>query len=117
MGRLTEILETYFQCNNRECMLSYCDRNCNHYQRMIDKLAAYEDAEEAGLLLHIPVKIGTPVFRIVRGDVQNPHIRKTRFKIEDIGAWHKTVFESRAEAVNALYGAFKPKAGTQKEES
>lgn len=67
-----------------------------HIQNLID-------AEEAGLLLCLPVKIGTPVFRIVYGDVQNPHIRKTRFKVEDIGAWNKTVFENRNDAVAALY--------------
>ena len=57
MERLTEKTKTDFQCNNHECKLSYCDRECERYQCMIDKLAAYEDAEEAGLLHKTDVAI------------------------------------------------------------
>lgn len=39
MERLTEKISEYIQCNNNECRLSYCDRECEHYKRMVNKLA------------------------------------------------------------------------------
>lgn len=63
MERLTEKVETGFQCNDRKCRLSYCDRGCGHYQLMINKLADYEDAEEQGLLLRLPCKVGDTLYQ------------------------------------------------------
>ena len=37
----------------------------NHHENYIDKLAAYEDAEEQGRLVVLPCKIGTPVWSSV----------------------------------------------------
>lgn len=78
MERLTEKAKTDFQCNNHACKLSYCDRECEHYQRMIDKLAAYEDAEEAGLLLKLPCKFGTTIYWL------NPNFERNDFEIEEM---------------------------------
>lgn len=62
MNRLTEYVNADFQCNDRECRLSYCDRECGHYKHMIQKLAEYEDSEEQGLLLKLPCKVGTNIY-------------------------------------------------------
>ena len=64
MDRLTERVGEDFQCNNNECMLSYCNRECNHYQCMINKLAEYEDAEYNGFLLRTKCKLGDIVYAL-----------------------------------------------------
>ena len=49
-------------CNN-------CSRgtgDCKHLKAMVEKLAAYEDAEEQGLLLRLPLKIGDTVYSVTR---------------------------------------------------
>ena len=49
-------------CNN-------CSRgtgDCKHLKAMVEKLAAYEDAEEQGLLLRVPLKIGDTVYSVTR---------------------------------------------------
>ena len=59
-----------------------CDR-CEHLTKMIMKLSAYEDAEEQGLLLRLPCKVGSTVYRINK-DARNPIIplvvTEVRFK-------------------------------------
>ena len=59
--------------NCKECPIGYA----------IDKLAAYEDAEEQGLLPRLPCKVGSTVYRINK-DVRNPIIplvvTEVRFK-------------------------------------
>ena len=47
-------------CNN----CSQGTGDCKHLKAMIEKLAAYEDAEEQGLLLKLPCKIGDTVYAI-----------------------------------------------------
>lgn len=42
-----------------------CDE-CEHLDRMMQKLADYEDAEEQGLLLRLPVAIGKTVYSFDR---------------------------------------------------
>ena len=45
-------------CNN----CSQGTGDCKHLKAMIEKLAAYEDAEEQGLLLRLPCKLGDKVY-------------------------------------------------------
>lgn len=84
---------------------------------ILDRLAAYEDAEEQGLLIRLPCKVGDTVFRIWNGEIEqcqvvsvwfNDHIKRRfhaecfpfyRFYDEDIG---KRVFLSREQAEAAL---------------
>ena len=47
-------------CNN----CSQGTGDCKHLKAMIEKLAAYEDAEEQGLLLKLPCKVGDTVYAI-----------------------------------------------------
>ena len=105
----------------------------NHHENYIDKLAAYEDAEEQGLLVRLPCKVGDTLYAPTRGIVSEFVI--TKFEYEGIDSyghglwvcWHlangitgelrldgidaryidKTVFLTRAEAEAALKGESK----------
>lgn len=118
MERLTEKISEYIQCNNNECRLSYCDRECEHYKRMVNKLAEYEDAEEQGLLLRLPCKVGNELFL---SDYPTIHCRLKEYKfignevaiVIDCWEWQrtctrmlsdfgKTVFLTREKAEKAL---------------
>lgn len=91
-------------------------------QKVYNKLCEYEDAEEQGLLVRLPCKVGTPVYFIKKTGFY-PELIETR--IDEIGvrhggmfiklscnsmyrtamsAWGKTVFLSREEAEAALKG-------------
>lgn len=58
---------TYNERRNIMCS-SYCDNcsqgagNCKTVKNMIEKLATYEDLEEQGLLVRLPIKIGDMVW-------------------------------------------------------
>ena len=118
MERLTEKISEYIQCNNNECRLGYCDRECEHYKRMVNKLAEYEDAEEQGLLLRLPCKVGDELFL---SDYPTIHCRLKEYKfignevaiVIDCWEWQrtctrmlsdfgKTVFLIREKAEKAL---------------
>lgn len=97
-----------------------CCCYCEIYQKMIDKLAEYEDAEEQGLLLRLPYPLGTEhiyfadendmdVYRLDAEKIEvhmMPISRKVmytidcfEFFIEDFG---KIVFLTESEAKQAL---------------
>lgn len=46
-------------CNDIECNCSKCE-----LEKAIEKLADYEDLEEQGLLVRLPVKIGDDIYKI-----------------------------------------------------
>lgn len=86
----------------------------------VDKLAAYEDMEEKGLLVRLPCKVGTVIWRVWYGEVYRyvvveidaqDHV-KLRFLIECLpylrfywdDEYGKTVFLTREEAEAALKG-------------
>lgn len=92
-------------------------------QRVIDRLAAYEDAEEQGLLVRLPCKVGDTVYKhwkvggkteigsaLVTGfEIANDGInycyRVKRFdRKETIKKFGKTVFLTRAEAEETRQG-------------
>ena len=73
------------------------------------KLADYEDKQEQGLLLELPVPLGTMVFCIdteyeemYEADSQYYVINEWRFRIEMLDEWGKWVFATEAEAEEAL---------------
>ena len=76
---------------------------------VVDRLAAYEDAEEQGLLLRLPCPIGTTVYIITavvsRGypdPVIENVIREEKFSYEHIGISPRYLFLSYEEAEAAL---------------
>ena len=78
------------------------------------KLADYEDAEEQGLLLRLPCKVGTEVYNITWWDdvqekvvvkgktyyrtVRKHKVTKSTFRYFDIDEFGKTIFLTREEA-------------------
>lgn len=88
------------------------------FWNVFNKLCAYEDAENRGLMLILPVPIGTTVYDIkwwdnkwetveVEGkkysrNVQVHKISKSKFSLIDIDNFGKTVFLTKAEAEKAL---------------
>ena len=94
-------------------------------QNALQRLAAYEDAEEQGLLVRLPCKVGDTVYRIEVGcceyrekdacavycegyDYACPDYKADRllvvgrFSLNDIASLGKTVFLTREEAEAAL---------------
>ena len=64
MGRITKRDKEGVAFWNGTNGLSYSDNKGNIYGEAISKLADYEDAEEQGLLLRLPCKIGDRVYWI-----------------------------------------------------
>ena len=60
MERVTDI-DSY--CAFVDCDLKGCKKVC-YDKKIYDKLQAYEDAEEQGLLLRLPCKVGDAIYEI-----------------------------------------------------
>ena len=79
--------------------------NCENTISICEKLGAYEDAEEQGLLLRLPCKIGDTVYEIYRdGEYCSSwwDIRQRKFTLafyeKHLNDFHKTVFLTQEEA-------------------
>lgn len=129
MDRLTERFENgqvgVAGCG-KNCKYSYkycenAEERCPVFNEIYEKLAAYEDAEEQGLLLRLPCKVGDKLYRItpyVKEQIITTHVLQMNIKqffnekiivridvmdkmgescyfLDDIG---KNVFLSREEA-------------------
>lgn len=68
----------------------------------IEKLATYEDLEEQGLLVRLPVPLGSKVYWISTRDKQNPIIFEKIFVLGMLYFWDSTVFATREEAEKKL---------------
>lgn len=72
-----------------------------------ERLAAYEDAEEQGLIVRLPCKVGNTVYRLqFVDDWEKPGfftvgVAETTFSIYLLSAFGKTVFSTREEAALA----------------
>ena len=76
---------------------------------VLDRLAAYEDAEERGELVRLPCHVGAVVFRVWITDGREPEITAHKMnRLIDIVQWldkfGKTVFLSCEEAEAAIKG-------------
>ena len=117
MDRLTQRIEGKVEmlCRFEDCEITDdicpgCNRDeCLCLQQVLDKLKTYEDAEEQGLLLRLPCKVGDTVYQIHTLPRSN---RKVLAQVEvDAffislclleGRFGKTVFLAREEAEKAL---------------
>ena len=87
MERLTEKVFGFVQlkaCGNDFCKETCAEhdeekscKNC-HIQKAFEKLAEYEDLEDNGLLLRLPVPIGTTVYKF------EPSVKETKRYIKTI---------------------------------
>lgn len=96
-------LKTLYSCNSGKPNPHYT--NCDEGYCAMEKLAAYEDAEEQGLLLRLPCKVGDSVYRFWYADgkaykVQTQVIRTLAnlVAIMESGEFGKSVFLSLEEA-------------------
>ena len=92
------------ECSER---MGECTDNCPWEEAAWSKLADYEDAEEQGLLLRLPVAEGTTVFGIIRyffrGRNENQYeICECKFELPMLREIGKTIFLTREEAESAL---------------
>lgn len=110
MERLTKWEDgsiTYNEKRELECG-EYCDScsqgagNCKTVENMIKKLATYEDLEEQGLLVRLPVPLGSKVYCISTRDKQNSIIFEKNFVLGMLYFWDSTVFATREEAEKKL---------------
>ena len=80
---------TYNEKRELECG-EYCDSCsqgagiCKTVENMIKKLATYEDLEEQGLLVRLPVPLGSKVYWISTRDKQNPIIFEKNFCFRNV---------------------------------
>lgn len=87
-----------------------CDTNCAECIDLYEswkKLAKYEDAEENGLLIRLPCKIGSIVWVITTqrdnyDDSEYSTIIQANFRLGMLSQIDKTVFLSETEAKKAL---------------
>lgn len=66
------------------------------------KLCNYEDLEEQGLLVRLPVPLGSKVYCISTRDKQNSIIFEKNFVLGMLYFWDSTVFATREEAEKKL---------------
>ena len=102
-------LRTFYQCFEEKPNDKYT--NCDGGYCAIEQLSAYEDAEEQGLLIRLPCKVGSNIYRITDDGVDVAVCREIRvadeemyiesvtlcdwISFDEIG---KTVFLTEAEA-------------------
>ena len=59
-------------------------------REMIDRLGTYEDAEEQGLLLKLPCKVGTKIYRLINGGIHRGwYYFPTVFQLYEIDLFEK----------------------------
>ncbi len=105
LTKITEIGNAYFpKCFEEPCcgMGKCIDNNCNLVNEVCKKLAEYEQLEEQGLLVRLPVPLGYKVYWISTRDKQNPIIFEKFFTLGMLYFWNSTVFATREEAEKKL---------------
>ena len=75
MGRLTKRYDNEIGCELYSCY--ECCVACNTLDKMLEKLAHYEDMEEQGRLIELPCAVGDTVYVIEEGfkDIDLPSTR------------------------------------------
>ena len=61
-----------------------CEPDCEGIDAVYRKLKAYEDAEEYGLLLRLPCKVGSNIYRITDDRVDVAECREIRVADEEM---------------------------------
>lgn len=78
---------------------------------VIDKLAEYEDMEEQGLLLKLPCKCGSTVYKIDsikyydnwnKPCYDKAYVRKTIFRLDMLSSIDKSIFLTKEKADSVL---------------
>lgn len=89
MERLTKrgkFGNTYFPCENCPIDRGECFKKFSSCEKVLaDRLAAYEDAEEAGLLIKLPCKVGDTLYAPTRRIISEFVV--TKFEYEGIDSY------------------------------
>lgn len=64
MERLTQKSDKMIWFKDQGLKIEPCEMNSHHCRMILEKLADYEDLEEQGLLVRLPVKIGDDIYKI-----------------------------------------------------
>lgn len=64
MERLTEKSDKMIWFKDQCLKIEPCEMNTHHCRMILEKLADYEEAEEQGLLMKLPVPLGTTVYTL-----------------------------------------------------
>lgn len=112
MERLTE---DFLGCNQiKGCDNFTCEEVCRRalncgdcpIAEAFDKLAEYEQAEEDGLLIKLPCRVGDALytFNVIKNEVTEHRAESKGFivTILEYGALGRTIFLTKAEAEQAL---------------
>ena len=76
-----------------------CEPDCEEIDAVYRKLKEYEDAEEQGLLLRLPCKVGTDVYYILGIPNKTPcTIDSCVFELSDVHKIGESLFLTREEA-------------------
>ena len=97
MERLTERNPSWI---DDEMWERACEQDCEEIDAVYRKLKAYEDAEEQGLLLRLPCKVGDTVYHIAGRrilEVENVNLFFLLLSVAE-GRFGKTVFLTCDEA-------------------
>lgn len=110
MNRLTEKInnESFVKRKNESrsvCYgcesISYCITKCNLYEA-IEKLTEYEDLEKQGLLIKLPCKVGSTVYRILYDrNIENSKVESFEFSEE--GIFVRVSYESPMAYITSSY--------------
>ena len=84
---------------DKERLFEPCEMSAHQSRLAIAKLAAYEHAEEQGLLLWLPCKVGTDVYYILGIPNVTPcTIDSCVFELSDVHKIGESLFLTREEA-------------------
>ena len=99
MKRLTQWIDDGERIYAVPCM----ELKNNGHQKCCDKLASYEDAEEQGLLIRLPCKVGDDVWTIMCGMTgKHPALFRQEFTLSMFSHFGTAVFLTKEEAEAAL---------------
>lgn len=59
-------------------------KNKNMVKEAMEKLARYEELEEQGLLLKLPVAVGQGIYEIIEDDIPEPNLYIAKYTVEDV---------------------------------
>ena len=109
MERYTKKSENGGYCINSNCIYEIFSSSWEKLSSgpAIKRLAEYEDAQEQGLLLRLPCKVGTPVYAAINKKnygvgFMDSHIETWNFRYDMIPDFGKTIFLTREAAESAL---------------
>ena len=91
--------------NTNEVYKNTCIQYANQeeqYVKWLEELKSYKEAEEQGLLMRLPVPLGSKIYWISTRDKQNPIIFEKYFVLGMLYFWNLTVFATREEAEKKL---------------